>query len=110
MTPSASYYSPDYNGVEWERALAAAEVVAVMKGHPAVKRASTHEQIIQLVRKESLVPTQALVDKALLVCDLTLSDSEIKDRTAKYSRPEFYEAWTRAVMDLKRRLKKTPDA
>src|SRR2546427_11286689 len=60
---------PDYDGVEWERALAAAEVVAVMKGHPAVKRASTHEQIIQLVRKESLVPTQALVAKALLVCD-----------------------------------------
>lgn len=96
--------TPGYDGVEWERALAAAEVVAIIKGRPAPRRSCKHPEVIDLVQRYKLVAPQTLVDTAVLVCQRVLAGSELRERIHQYSEPEFYEQWIRAVTDLQARL------
>jgi hypothetical protein len=94
-----------YDGVEWERALAAAEVVAIMRGHPARKRSCRHSAIIDLVREHRMAAPQRLVDLALLVCQKALDEFELRERIQQYSEPQFCVQWIEAVRDLQKRLR-----
>ena len=96
--------APGYDGVEWERALAAAEIVAIIRDHPAQNLSCKHAEIIALIRQHALTAPQTLVDTAVLVCEKALGESELRERIRQYSEPQFYEQWIHSVTDLQSRL------
>jgi hypothetical protein len=96
--------TPGYDGVEWQQALAAAEIVAIMAGRPAVKRDPHHKDVIRLIRKHKLVATQDLLSTAIQVCQHALQRAEVENWRKLFGLPESYEAWRQAVRDLEGRL------
>jgi hypothetical protein len=102
--------TPGYDGEEWDRALAAAELVAIVVGRPAAKRSTRHEEIIPLVRKQKLAVSPALVATAVQVCERALLQAEREGRCALYGQPEDYQAWIEAVRDLQGRLQEATHA
>jgi hypothetical protein len=96
--------TPGYDGVEWHRALAAAELVAIMAGRPAAKRDGRHKDIISLIRTHKLVATPELLFTAVQVCEHALRQAKVENWRDLYGLPEDYQAWRRAVEDLQRRL------
>ena len=96
--------TPNYDGVEWPRALAAAELVTIMVGHPAAKRDARHKDVIALIRKHGLVETPVVLSIALQVCQHALRQAEVENWRDLYGLPQDYEAWRQAVRDLEARL------
>lgn len=96
--------APGYDGVEWERALAAAEIVAIMSGHPAQNLSGRHAEVTALIQQHALTAPQTLVDTAVLVCQKAHGESELRERIRQYSEPQFYEQWIHSVTDLQSRL------
>jgi hypothetical protein len=96
--------TPGYDEVEWEYALAAAEIIAIMTGHPAQNPSSRHPEVIALIKQHALTAPQALIDTAVLVCQKALDQSDLRETIRQYSEPQFYEQWIRSVTDLQNRL------
>ena len=99
--------TPGYDGVEWQRALAAAEIVAIMAGRPAADPDPHQKGVIQLVRNHNLVATPDLLSVAIQVCENALRQAEVENWRDLYGLPEDYEAWRQAVRDLQARLGET---
>jgi hypothetical protein len=96
--------TPGYDGEEWYRALAAAELVAIMAGCPAAKRDARHKDVIPLIREQKILASPDHISTAIRVCQGALRQAEIENWRALYGLPEDYEAWRQAVRDLQTRL------
>ena len=87
---------------EAQEALAAAEVIARLKGNPGIGCGYT-ETVDKWVEKNRLTLPQALIEKALKAIERTLSGpSELLEL---WGEGEEFTAWEESVNDLSRRLK-----
>jgi hypothetical protein len=90
---------------EAEKALAAAETVARLKGNWGIIDSYT-ETMDMWVETTRLIPPQALIEKALKAIERTLSGpSELLEL---WGEGEDFTAWEESVKDLSRRLKALP--
>jgi Domain of unknown function (DUF4259) len=91
-------YLDSHEAVE---ALAAAEVIARLKGNPGIGCGYT-ETVDQWVETNRLIPPQALIEKSLKVIERVLfRPSELVEL---WGESEYFNAWEESVKDLSKRL------
>lgn len=93
--------SGDVEAPDAEEALAAADIIARLKGRLRAQTAYTAE-IDQWVDRLKLSPSDGLVDKARRAVDRILTEpSELLDL---WRESDHFESWKRSIEDLSRRL------
>ena len=86
---------------EAQEALAAAEVIARLKGNPGIGCGYT-EAVDKWVEKNRLTPPEALIEKALKAIERALyKPSELLEL---WSESEEFTVWEKSIKDLSKRL------